>query len=41
LGDNNPTGKMTAFGRIFEVNVSIGKLFDLLGHFDVEDTVDF
>jgi len=32
---------MTVFGTIFEVNSSIGKLLDLLGHFDVRDMVDF
>jgi len=35
------TQKMTAFGAIFEVNSSIGKLWDLLGHSDEKDTVDF
>jgi len=32
---------MTMFGAIFEVNNSIGKLWELLGHFDYKDTVDF
>jgi len=36
-----PTGKMTVFGAIFEVNSCIGKLWDLLGHFDKKDTFDF
>jgi len=34
-------GKMTVFGTIFEVNSSIGKLWNLLGHSDKKDTVDF
>jgi len=29
------------FGTIFEVNSRIVKLWDLLGHFNEEDTVDF
>jgi len=32
-----PTIKMTVFCAIFEVNRSIGKLWDLLGHFDKKD----
>jgi len=32
---------MTAFGAIFEVNSSIGKLWDLLGHFDEKSAIDF
>jgi len=28
------------FGAIFEVNSSIGKLWDLLGHFDEKDMID-
>jgi len=35
------TGKMTICGAIFDVNSSIGKLWDLLGYFDKKDTVDF
>jgi len=31
---NTPTGKMNVFGTIFKVNSSLGKLRDLLGHFD-------
>jgi len=33
--------KITMFGAIFEVNSSIGKLQNLLGHFDEKGTVDF
>jgi len=29
------------FGLIFEVNGNIGKLRDLLGHFNEKDTVEF
>jgi len=29
-----PAREMTKFDAIFEVNSSIGKLWDLLGHFD-------
>jgi len=36
-----PTGKMTMFGAIFEVNSSIGRLWDLFGHFNEKDTVNF
>jgi len=36
----NLTRKMTVFGAIFEVNSSIGKLKDLLGHFDEKDTIE-
>jgi len=32
---------MTVLGAIFEVNSSIGKLWDLLGHFDKKDTFFF
>jgi len=32
---------MTGFSAIFKVNSSIGKLWDLLGHFDIKDMVDF
>jgi len=32
---------MTAFGTIFEVNISIGKLLDLLGHFDYKKVTFF
>jgi len=32
---------MTLVGAIFEENSNIGKLWDLLGHFDKKDTVDF
>jgi len=32
---------MNVFGAIFEENGSIGKLRDLLGHFNKKDTVDF
>jgi len=32
---------MTVFDSIFEVNASIGKLWDLLGHFDKKDALDF
>jgi len=32
---------MTVFGTIFEVNSSIGKLWDLLVHFEKKDTFDF
>jgi len=32
---------MTTFCSIFEVNSSIGKLWDLLGYFDKKDMVDF
>jgi len=32
---------MTVFGTIFEVNYSIGKFWDLLGHFDEKGTADF
>jgi len=35
------TGKMTVFGAICEVNSSIGKFWDLLGHFDEKCTIDF
>jgi len=31
--------KMTVFRAIFEVNSSIGKLWDLLGHYDKKDMV--
>jgi len=36
-----PTWKITVLGAIFVVNSSVGKLWDLLGHFDEKDTVDF
>jgi len=36
-----PIGKMNVFGITFEVNSCIGKLWDLLGHFVKQDTVDF
>jgi len=29
------------FGKNFQVNSSIGKFRDLLGHFDQKDAVDF
>jgi len=32
---------MTVSGTTFEVNSRIGKLWDLLGHFDKKDTGDF
>jgi len=32
---------LSVFGAIFEVNSSIGKWWDLLGHFDENDKVDF
>jgi len=34
-------GKMTVFGAIFEVKSSIGKLWNLLGHFDEKDMLNF
>jgi len=34
-------GKMTVFDVIFEVDSSIGKLCNLLGHFNEKDKVDF
>jgi len=36
-----PTQKMILFVAIFEVNSSIGKLWDLLGHLVKKDSVDF
>jgi len=38
---NIPSRKMTVFVTIFKVKSSIGKLWDLLGHFHVKGTVDF
>jgi len=35
-----PTGKMTVFGAIYEVNGSIGKLSNVLGDFNKKDVVD-
>jgi len=35
----NPTGKMTVFGAIFEVNSCIHELWVLLGHFHEKDMV--
>jgi len=32
---------MTLFGAIFELISSIWELWDLLGHFDEKDTIDF
>jgi len=36
-----PNRKISMFGAIFKVNSIIGKLWDLLGHFDENDVVDF
>jgi len=34
-------GKMSGFGLIFKVNSSIGNAWNLTGHFDKKDTIDF
>jgi len=34
----NPTRNMTVFGGIFDVNISISKFWNLLGHFNEKGT---
>jgi len=40
MSDYLPSVKITVFGAVFEVNRSIGRLWDLLGHFNEKDMSD-